>query len=152
MSYKERSVWVSLAITLYIWWNYFSDIYFAAEQGRLTIDVMQSALIAVVAMTILLEIAHHIVIAIIDNKNANYDEDERDKQISLLGSRNAYFILSFTIVLAILHLLSPIMNQALVERLSLPQEYVVINIIILGALFAEVVKFSTQIFYYRRGF
>lgn len=152
MSYKERSIWISLAITLYIWWNYFSEIYFAAEKGILTIDIMQSALISVVAMTIFLEIAHHIVIAMIDNKNANYDEDERDKQISLLGSRNAYFILSFTTVLAILHLLSPFMNQALVERFSLPQEYIVINIIILGALFAEVVKFSTQIFYYRRGF
>ncbi|ARD45317.1 hypothetical protein [Colwellia sp. PAMC 21821] len=84
MSYKERSIWVSLAITIYIWFNYFSTLYWAAQQDTLTTSVMQSALLTVVIMTIVLEIFHHIVIAIIDNKNANYDEDERDKKLHSL--------------------------------------------------------------------
>ena len=93
MSYKERSIWVSLAITLYIWFNYFSDIYWSAQQNSLTVSSMQSALLTVVIMTIALEILHHIVIAIIDHTNTNYSEDERDKQISLIGNTNAYYIL-----------------------------------------------------------
>lgn len=152
MSYKERSIWVSLAITLYIWFNYFLEIYFTSKDGSLTVDSMQSALLEVVMMTIFLEIAHQIVIAIIDNKNANYDEDERDQQIALLGSRNAYYILSFTCVAAVLHLLFPLMSQGLVIQMNLPSEYVIINLIILGALLAETTKYSTQVFYYRRGF
>lgn len=152
MSYKERSVWVSLAITLYIWFNYFSDIYWSANDGSLTVESIQSALLTVVLMTVALEILYHIVIAIIDNRNTNYDEDERDKQISLIGSKNAYYILSFTVITAVLHLLFPIMNQGLMNALNLPFEYVIINIIIFGALMAEITKFSTQIFYYRRGF
>ncbi len=152
MSYKERSIWVSLAITLYIWFNYFSELYWAVQQESLTISVMKSALLTVVTMTIALEILHHIVIAIIDNKNTNYDEDERDKQISLRGSQNAYYLLSFTTIAAVLHLLFPLMSQGLVDILNLPSEYAIINIIIFGALTAEVSKFSTQIFYYRRGF
>lgn len=152
MSYKERSIWVSLAITLYIWFNYFSELYWSAQQNSLTTSSMQSALLTVVVMTIVLEILHHIVIAIIDNKNANYDEDERDKQISLIGSQNAYYILSFTTITAVLHLLFPVMSQGLVDALNLPSEYVLINIIIFGALSAEIIKFSTQVFYYRRGF
>ena len=103
-------------------------------------------------MTIFLEIMHHIVIAIIDNKNANYDEDERDKKIALIGNQNAYYILSFTTITAVLHLLFPVMSQGLVTALKLPNEYVIINIIIFGALVAEIAKFATQVFYYRRGF
>ncbi len=152
MSYKERSIWVSLAITLYIWFNYFSELYWSAKQNSLTTDSMQSALLVVVFMTIFLEIMHHIVIAIIDNKNANYDEDERDKKIALIGNQNAYYILSFTTITAVLHLLFPVMSQGLVTALKLPNEYVIINIIIFGALVAEIAKFATQVFYYRRGF
>ena len=44
------------------------------------------------------------------------------------------------------------MSQALVSALNLPSDYVIINIIIFGALIAEITKFSTQVFYYRRGF
>ncbi len=152
MSYKERSIWVSLAITLYIWFNYFSELYWSAKQNSLTTDSMQSALLVVVFITIFLEIMHHIVIAIIDNKNANYDEDERDKKIALIGNQNAYYILSFTTITAVLHLLFPVMSQGLVTALKLPNEYVIINIIIFGALVAEIAKFATQVFYYRRGF
>lgn len=152
MSYKERSIWVSIAITIYIWFNYFSTLYWAAQQDTLTTSVMQSALLTVVIMTIVLEIFHHIVIAIIDNKNANYDEDERDKKITLLGTQHAYYILSFTTIAAVLHLLFPFMSQRLESLLNLPNEYVIINIIIFGALVAEIVKFATQVFYYRRGF
>jgi len=152
MSYKERSIWVSLAITIYIWFNYFSTLYWAAQQDTLTTSVMQSALLTVVIMTIVLEIFHHIVIAIIDNKNANYDEDERDKKITLLGTQHAYYILSFTTIAAVLHLLFPFISQRLESLLNLPNEYVIINIIIFGALVAEIVKFATQVFYYRRGF
>lgn len=152
MSYKERSIWVSLAITLYIWFNYFSELYWSSQQNTLTVDSMKSALLTVVVMTIVLEILHHVVIAIIDNKNANYDEDERDQKISLLGSQHAYYILSFTAITSVLHLLFPVMSQGLVNALNLPSEYVLINIIIFGALVAEIAKFSTQVFYYRRGF
>ena len=152
MSYKERSIWVSLVITIYIWFNYFSTLYWAAQQDTLTTNVMQSALLTVVIMTIVLEIFHHIVIAIIDNKNANYDEDERDKRITLIGTQYAYYILSFTTIAAVLHLLFPFMSQRLESLLNLPNEYVIINIIIFGALVAEIVKFATQVFYYRRGF
>jgi C4-dicarboxylate transporter len=152
MSYKERSIWVSLAITLYIWFNYFSALYWSSQQNTLTVDSMKSALLTVVVMTIVLEILHHVVIAIIDNKNANYDEDERDQKISLLGSQHAYYILSFTAITSVLHLLFPVMSQGLVNALNLPSEYVLINIIIFGALVAEIAKFSTQVFYYRRGF
>ncbi|MFT5812649.1 MAG: C4-dicarboxylate transporter [Psychroserpens sp.] len=152
MSYKERSIWGSLAITIYIWFNYFSTLYGSAQQEILTTSIMQSALLTVVIMTIVLEIFHHIVIAIIDNKNTNYDDDERDKKIALLGTQNAYYILSFTTIIAVLHLLFPFMSQRLVSLLNFPNEYVIINIIIFGALVAEIVKFATQVFYYRRGF
>ena len=152
MSYKERSIWISLCIMLYIWFDYFSHIYWSVQDNSLSLESMRSALLVVVLMTIFLEILLHIIIAIIDNKNANTDADERDKQISLLGLNNAYYILCITIATATFHLLFPVMGQHFVDRFNLPNEYLIINIIIFGALIAEITKFSTQVFYYRRGF
>ena len=152
MSYKERSIWISLCITLYIGFNYFSEIYWKVQDNSLTLESMRSALLVVVLMTIFLEILLHIIIAIIDSKNANTDADERDQQISLLGINNAYYILCFTIATATFHLLFPVMRQHVVDSFSLPNEYLIINIVIFGTLIAEITKFSTQVFYYRRGF
>jgi len=152
MSYKERSIWVSLFVTLYIWVNYFSQVYSAAADLTLTVDLIKDLLIEVVIMTVILEIALKIFIAIIDDKDADYSEDERDKLIMLLGAKQAYNILSFTIIVAVVHLLFPGPTQFVTYNLNLPQEYAVINLIILGGLIAEVAKFATQVFYYRRGF
>lgn len=152
MSYKERSIWVSLAITVYIWVNYFSQIYISAADGSLAVEIVKGLLLEVIIMTLTLEIALQIVLAIIDNKDANYADDERDKLITLLGSKYAYYVLSFTAVTAVIHLLFPVLTASLSSNLDLPNEYAVIHIIIFGALLAEVTKFAVQAFYYRKGF
>lgn len=101
---------------------------------------------------------YHVTIAIIDHKNSQGIEDERDKTIALIASKNAYYILAFTVITVIIHLLFPVMHQKQLnmllqpENVAIPNEYLLINIIIFGALLAEIVKFSTQLFYYRKGF
>jgi hypothetical protein len=152
MSYKERSIWVSLFILLYIWADYFLALNTIYLAGNLTVSNIRGLLLDVVVLTIALEIGHHVLVAIIDNKNANYDEDERDRLITLKASNYAYYVLSFTAIGAILHLLFPIMSQGLTGAFQLPSEYIVVHLIIVGALLAEIAKFSVQLFFYRRGF
>lgn len=158
MSYKERSTWISLALLIYIWLEYFSELFSLHSASLLTVETVNSLLLAVVIKTIVLEVILQIVVAIIDNKDANYSADERDILISLRGSRYAYGILSIGALLTVLYTIFPTLSTLFIfpskELLSiaLPNEYKVMHFIIVFALAAEITKFSTQIFFYRRGF
>lgn len=158
MSYKERSTWISLAILIYIWLEYFLELFSLHAASQLTVETVNSLLLAVVMKTIVLEILLQITLAIIDNKDANYSADERDILINLRGSRYAYGILSVGALLTVLYTVFPTLSTLAIfpskELLSidLPNEYKVMHFIIIFALVAEIAKFSTQLFFYRRGF
>jgi len=152
MSYKERSIWVSLAILVYIWLNYFTDLVSLHITNTMTVDAVNGLLMTTVIQTIVLEIALQIVLAIIDHKDASSPEDERDKLITLHGSRAAYCILSVGVFLAIFYIVFPTLSTYIFPTIELSNTYKVMHLIILFAVIAEITKFSTQIFYYRRGF
>lgn len=152
MSYKERSIWVSLGILIYIWFNYFMSLSSLHFADNLTVEAIYSLLLTVVIQTVILEIVLQIVIAIIDNKNANYSEDERDKLISLHGNRNAYGILSIGIFIAVLYILFPPLSIFFFPGVEMSNSFKVMHLIIAFAVIAEIAKFSTQLFFYRRGF
>lgn len=158
MSYKERSTWISLAILIYIWLEYFLALYSLHADSQLTVETVNSLLLSVVIKTIVLEILLQITLAIIDNKDADYSADERDKLISLRGSRYAYGILSIGALLTVLYTVFPTLSTLAIFPskellfIELPNEYKVMHFIIIFALVAEIAKFSTQLFFYRRGF
>ncbi|MDO6445749.1 hypothetical protein Q4493_08190 [Colwellia sp. 1_MG-2023] len=158
MSYKERSTWISLAILIYIWLEYFLALFSLNANSQLTVETVNSLLLAVVIKTIVLEILLQITIAIIDNKDADYSADERDILISLRGSRYAYGILSVGALLTVLYTVFPTLSTLAIFpskellAIDLPNEYKVMHFIIIFALVAEIAKFSTQLFFYRRGF
>ena len=152
MSYKERSTWVSLGILLYIWFNYFTNIFSLNSLQELTIEHVNQLLLDVIIITIALEVILQIVIAIIDNQDANYNEDERDKLISLHGYRYAYFILTTGVILAVFYTVFPTLASYIFPSIALPNSYLVMHLIIVFALCAEITNLATKIFYYRRGF
>ena len=157
MSYKERSTWISLAILIYIWLEYFSELFALYNANQLNVDAVNGLLLTVVIKTIVLEIVLQIILAIIDNKDANYSADERDILISLRGSQYAYGILSVGAFLAVFYTIFPtltIFTLIPIKELvliALPNEYKLMHLIIVFALMAEITKFATQLFFYRRG-
>ncbi len=152
MSYRERSIWLSLAVMLVIWLRYFSDIFGLHQSQLLTVDRVHSLLLKVVILTIVAQVVVQTIVAIIDHKDANKDEDERDKVIALYGQRNAYHILIIGVFAAIFQIIVPTLFDRPQLLLSLPDEYLLLHVIIVSAVVAEVVNASTQLFYYRRGF
>lgn len=151
MSFKEKSIWVSLIIMLIIWMDYFSDVYNLYQSASLTVAVIHKLLLGVVVLTIILQIIFHTVIAIIDKKGADEHEDERDKVITLYGSRNAYLILSIGVVVFVFQTILPSLFDRSNFVTGLPDQYVLMHVVIIAAVIAEVVKYSTQLFYYRQG-
>ncbi|NQZ81995.1 MAG: hypothetical protein HRT52_13350 [Colwellia sp.] len=152
MSYKERSIWASLAILIYIWFEYFSGMNQLYGSQKLTVDSINELLLDAVIMTIVLEILLQIVIAIIDHKDANYDEDERDKLITLHGCNNAYYFLLVGAHLAVFYSVFPTLKTYILPSIDLPNGYFVMHLIIIFALLSEIIRLATQIRYYRRGF
>lgn len=152
MSYKERSIWASLIVLVYIWFNYFAELFALNSMNKLSVEGVNDLLLDVVIITIVLEIAVQIIVAIIDNKDANYDEDERDKIIALHGNNYAYNILFVGVFLAVFYTVIPTLADYLFPSIALPNNYMVMHLIIIFALAAEIVSSVTKIVRYRRGF
>ena len=152
MSYKERSIWVSLSILIFIWVTYFIDIVRLEQANMLTTDAVNHLLFYVVVQTIVIEIVLQIVLAIIDHKNMDELEDERDKLISLHGSRYAYGIICVGVFIAVFHTTLPTFTFLEFPFKALSATYQMMHLIIVFAVLSEVIKLSTQLFYYRKGF
>jgi len=152
MSYKERSIWGSLAALIYIWFDYFSGMNQLYGAQSLTIDSINELLLDAVIMTIVIEVLLQIVVAIIDHKDANYDEDERDKLITLHGCNNAYYFLLVGAHLAVFYIVFPTLSSYIFPFIDLPNGYFVLHLIIVFTLLSEIIRLATQIRYYRRGF
>jgi len=139
MSLQEKSIWISLVVTLLIFGYYFASAFRvfsdpAADQTKLI-----GLFIGAVVLMIIIEAVLHIVLAIAFKREAEKSEDERDKVIDLRARRISYFVLSFgvwTMGISVLVDASPL-------ELA--------TIMMFFFILAEAVGFSTQLFYYRRG-
>lgn len=149
MSYKEKSIAASLVILIYIWGNYLVEIITLEGQDVLTIEAVNGLLFAVVIKTIVLEIFLQTVVAIIDHKNASAIDDERDKLIRLKSAVNAYWILSIGIPIAVFHTIVP---SGVLSFEVLGNDYAVVHIIMFCAVLAEIIRLSSKLYFYHRGF
>lgn len=152
MSYKEKSIWISILVMVFIWADYAFSVIDLHNSALLNMEAINSLLVDAVVFTIVLEIVLHIVVAVIAHKDANTPADERDKLISLTSIKHAYNLLFAGVVLAIIYLTIPSLSTYFFPEIALPYEYLVMHLIILFAFAAELVRLLTQVFYYRRGF
>ena len=152
MSYKEKTIWLTLAIMLVISYNYFTDLSYLSNSQLLN-DGEFGDLLAYTAMYITVSvIIAHIILAIIDHKNADEQEDERDEQIELRANRIGYTVLCIAVVGAIFQSQLTTHFNVSIAVDGLSQADNVVHLIICGLLIAEIANYGAQIFYYRRGF
>jgi len=139
MSFQEKSTWVSLGITLLIFGAYFTFAFGVFSDAETPAGVLIPVFIATVVATTIIQAFLHTILGIAFNKEAEKGADERDHLIELRATRISYFILVFGVFatgVSMLLTASPIMMA---------------NIILFFFILAEVVGFSIQLFYYRRG-
>ena len=151
MSYKEKSLWVTLALTLYLIYFYYSNMLMLQTNELLTEDTFTILLITTVIWLAIISTVSHTVLAIINYKEANNPEDERDKLIELYGCRIGYYLLSIGVVFSIVHIQ---LNNYIGGYLGLDSVHGIINfmhIIIMSFLIADTAKYATQLYYYRKG-
>ncbi len=103
-------------------------------------------------MIVVLEVILQTVIAIIDHAQANSKPDERELKISLLSTRNAYFVLSSGILLSISNIIVLQIfpsHSLFIEQLS--PTFNLLHWLVITFLFAETIKLASQLYYERKG-
>ncbi len=141
MSFQEKSVWASLIIILFAYGSYFSNIYDGLLAGSLNGTETLGLFIGMVVTIIVLQIAIHIVIAMVESKDTDHSGDERDKLISLKAEMPGGLVLGFGVVTFALYLMFHDV-----------QSVVTANLLLLLVVISQVVTYLLQIYWYRRGF
>ena len=150
MSYKEQGLWVSLSLTLYLIYFYYSKMLLLQSSMKLNEASYFGLLITTVIWLTIISVISHIVLAIINYKEADNVDDERDKLINLYGCRAGYYFLSIGVVVSIVHVQ---INNVIGTHLGISTELDLVNfmhIIVMSFLIADAIKYATQVFYYRR--
>jgi hypothetical protein len=139
LSYKEKSIWASLISTIIVFGYYFFFAIKVFNNPEIENMMLVGLFIGAVVFIILIQIFSQIVIAIANRKEAEKGEDERDNLIELKTTRVSYFILVLGVwitAFSILVISSPI---------------ILVNLIMFFFILAEIVGYSLQLIYYRRG-
>lgn len=148
MSYQEKSVLGSLIVTVCVFIYYCSRVYdFAVGSTELTIEGLWPLVLSITIAVIVVEIVGHIIIAAVAGSE---EKDERDTLIDAMASRIAYLVLGIGTFVAVFHLILTTM-MGIVYANPLLRDFWIVNLLISALTLAEVVKFSVQLIYYRRG-
>ena len=143
MSYQEKSILGSLLAFVVVFGSYFVAV--LRDLGRPDFEggTFGRLVFAVIAI-VLIEIAYHIVLAL---ESKPEPKDERNVLIECKGYRNAYFLLAGGAFLVIVWVA---MGHPAPTRIAVAN-FVTVNLILLVMVIADLMKFLTQLFYYRRG-
>ncbi|NMP31275.1 hypothetical protein HII17_06855 [Thalassotalea sp. M1531] len=152
MSFIHKSVWIQFFITLFIGYHYIDSFIYLYEANKLTNEGYTELLIFTAFQLVILNIAVHTIVAIFSNKDEiEQQRDERDDLIALKGSNAAYNLLSVWVMIIVVQLWLKSIPGAYYYFEALSAEFNVLNMLLVGFLLAEIIRFSTKLYHYHKG-
>jgi len=147
MSYQEKSILGSLLAFVVVFGYYFAAV--LRDLGRHEfVGGMVGRLVGAVIAIVVIEIVYHIVLAL---ESEPEPKDERDVLIECKAYRNAYFLLASGAFLVIAWvIMANLVRDAAPTRIAVTN-FITVNLVLFFMVVADVMKFLTQLFYYRRG-
>ena len=147
MSYQEKSIVGSLLAMVVVYGYYFAAALRDAGQPEFGGGNVGRLVLAVIAIVVI-EVVYHIVLAL---ESKPEPKDERDILIECKAYRNAYFLLAAGAFLVIgCVIMAGLARDAAPTRIIVTP-FITVNLVLFFMVLAELVKFLTQLFYYRRG-
>ncbi|WP_252732176.1 hypothetical protein [Paraglaciecola arctica] len=153
MSFREKSIWISLISTLLIFGGYFLNI---LSLGGVSAEVSQSATLGLflraLVLIIIVEIVFQGMLAISNRKEADLGADERDKLFEYKANSLGYVILVIGVFVTLGRVVFLELNPEFFEQsntFNIP--LLTAHILLFSFIFSEVVRFSAQLYYYRSG-
>ncbi len=134
LSFQEKSLWL-MGGSLVAGFSF----YFGTVLPIAAVDVMPNHVVlfvVAVVFLVLVQVAGHIVIAIVDRRS---DTDERDTLIQLKGMRNAGYVLATGVF------------AALCTALISDGNFAFTHVLLAFWVAAQLVEIGSQLFMYRRG-
>ena len=143
MSYKEKSLIASLGVTLLIFGWYLYGAFL-----KLSLNPEPPGFGAIIILIVLVIISEGIIQSFVALKNKSPLEDERDKLIERISYRYSYGFLS----VCIWFLMMQILLDTWFDNLTvLTTPYGIFHFLLLFFVLSEVIRFGTQLYYYRKG-
>lgn len=141
MSFKEKSIWVSLLIIALVYSKYFLYVFVGLASGTLDKGDISGLFFGAVIALITYQIIFHIIIATINVKEAVAPTDERDRMISTKAGNISGWVLAFAVF----------MIAACVFVYDLNALWSA-NLLMLAMVVSQLASYAMQLFYYRRGY
>lgn len=139
MSFEEKSTWITaLSLGIVNGW-YFARILAEVSRGEADAIVYQGSLLVTLAISVVLIVVGHVVVAIANPKAAD-QTDERDRDIERRGEYFGGYVLGSASLL--------VLGLAMVEV----DHFWIAHAILAGLILSELVSAVTKIVAYRRGF
>ena len=148
-SYKEKSLITSLVVTLLIFGRYFFGVF----SNVTATPSEQFDFSDVIRVIILIAILEGIIKWFFSKKDEADLVDERDKLIDTKSYRNSYWTLcigAWFILMQLLFEASRLWSNAY-HTLVFTSPTFIAHLLLLFFVLSEVIHFSTQLFYYRKG-
>ncbi len=143
MSYMEKSLIASLGITLLIFGWYLYGAF-----SILSLNPELPGLVEIIILIVWVVVLESIIQSFIAIKNKSQLEDERDKLIEKVAYRYSYGVLSVGIWFLMMQIL---FDTWFDNHLMLTTPYGMFHWLLLFFVLSEVVRFGTQLYYYRKG-
>ena len=153
MSFTEKSIWVSLISTICIFGYYFINVLslgsMPLEQANI---VAVQLLFQAVVTTVVVEIILHTVIAICNPNDAQQPSDERDKLYKMRANSIGYSVLILGVMLTLGHiLLGSFFPDFKGQNTAATFPLLSAHILFFSFIISEVARYSSQVFFYRKG-
>ena len=143
MSYKEKSLIASLGITLLIFGWYLYGAF-----SILSLNPELPGFVEIIILIVWVVVLESIIQSFIAIKNKSQLEDERDKLIEKVAYRYSYGVFSVGIWFLMMQIL---LDTWFDNHLMLTTPYGMFHWLLLFFVLSEVVRFGTQLYYYRKG-
>ena len=147
-SYQEKSILGSLVAVSVVYGFYFAGV--VRDMGRPEFDGGNVERLAFTVVAIVaIEVVYHVILALESKAEA---KDERDLLIECKAYKNAYFLLATGAFLVIGSVIMANLRYTVAPTRIIVTPFLTVNLVLFFMVLAEVVKFVTQLFYYRKGF
>ena len=152
MSFREKSIWISLIATLLIFGDYFLNV---ISLGVLPADAAKTAALGLslraLFLIVIVEIIFQGMLAVSNRKAAELGADERDKLFEYKGNNFGYTVLVIGVFITLGRIVFLEINPEFIEQTNgLKIPLLTAHILLLSFIFSEVVRFSAQLYYHRR--
>ncbi len=148
MSYQEKSILGSLLAMVIVYGYYFAGVLRRLGHPEFDAGSVGRLIVAIIAI-IVISIVYNIVLAL---ESKPEPKDERDILIDSKAYRNAYFAFATGAFLVMGCVITAVLVRDAAPTRIIITPFLTVNLLLLFMVIAELVKYLTQLFYYRKGF